>query len=84
MKHQRFSPLAEAWILFFLLGVLMINYPFTHIFNKLTLVLGVPMMVLYFLLGWPLSIAVIYFFTRSLNHGDAESADHEDRDQGES
>ncbi len=60
----------EAWILCFILGVVMLNYPFLHIFNKLTPIFGIPLLVLYFLVGWPLSILVIYLFSRTLtNHG---------------
>lgn len=77
MSEQRYRTLQEAWILCFLLGVVMINYPFTHIFNKASTILGIPLMVLYFLVGWPLSVGVIYLFTRTLtSQGDeiAQSA----------
>lgn len=66
----------EAWILCFLLGVVMINYPFIHIFNKEALFLGIPSLFLYFLIGWPLSILVIYLFSRTLNrNSDSNGAD---------
>jgi len=59
----------ETWFLFFILGVLMLNYPFIHIFNKEGMFLGIPALLFYFLLGWPLSILVIYLFSRHLgNH----------------
>lgn len=58
--------LREAWILCFFLGVVMLNYPFLQIFNKLTTVFGIPLLVLYFMLGWPISIVVIYLFCRTL------------------
>lgn len=64
------SHLREAWVLFFFLGAVMLNYPFLQIFNKTATVLGIPLLVLYFLLGWPASIAVIYLFSRRLNHQD--------------
>jgi hypothetical protein len=57
------SHLRDAWVLFFALGVIMINYPFIHIFNKDVLVFGIPLLVLYFLVGWPLSIVVVYIFS---------------------
>lgn len=66
MSEQRYRTLQEAWILCFLLGVVMINYPFTHIFNKASTIFGIPLMVLYFLIGWPLSVVVVYLFTRTL------------------
>lgn len=59
--------LREAWIFFFVLGLVMLNYPFLVIFNRLILVLNIPLSVLYFLVGWPLSIVVIYFFSRGLS-----------------
>ncbi|AMV72493.1 hypothetical protein JCM30471_10110 [Desulfuromonas carbonis] len=58
--------LREAWVLFFILGVVMLNYPFLQIFNKTTTFFGIPLLILYFLLGWPASILVIYLFSRSL------------------
>jgi hypothetical protein len=61
--------LLEAWIVFFLLGVVMINFPFIHIFNKATTVLGIPELVLYLLVGWPISILVVYFFSRHMGTG---------------
>ncbi|WP_305044359.1 hypothetical protein [Geoalkalibacter sp.] len=57
----------DAWVLFFALGVIMINFPFIHIFNKDILLFGIPLLVLYFLVGWPLSILVIYIFARMLD-----------------
>lgn len=68
MKHPpTTSHLREAWVLFFFLGVVMLNYPFLQIVNKTATILGIPLLVLYFLLGWPASIAVIYLFSRRLN-----------------
>lgn len=66
----------EAWILFFLLGIIMINYPFIHIFNKTTLVFGIPVLILYFFIGWPISILVTFCFCRFLRPEPPE----EDRD----
>lgn len=67
-KPPTTSHLREAWVLFFLLGAVMLNYPFLQVFNKTSTVLGIPLLVLYFLLGWPASIAVIYLFSRRLNN----------------
>ncbi len=80
MKDHTPPPLREAWIIFFLLGVVMLNFPFIAIFNKTTPVLGIPALVLYLLLGWPLSIVVVYFFSRRLgNNSGAEGPEDEDR-----
>lgn len=65
-KPPNTSHLREAWVLFFLLGVVMLNYPFLQIFNKTSAIFGIPLLVLYFLLGWPASIAVIFLFSRRL------------------
>ncbi len=62
-KHLR---LMESWVLFFLLGILMMNYPFIHIFNKNVQLFGVPLLFLYLMGGWAISICVIYLFIRAL------------------
>ncbi|MDW7644698.1 MAG: hypothetical protein SCI25_06610 [Desulfuromonadales bacterium] len=69
MKEHYPIQLRDAWILFFILGLVMINYPFIHIFNKETTLFGIPLLILYLLVGWPASIAVVYFFTRTLKTG---------------
>lgn len=66
MKESNPLQIREAWVLCFLLGVVMINFPFLHIFNKEITVLGIPLLFLYFALGWPFSILVIYLFCRTL------------------
>jgi len=67
--------LRETWIICFLLGIIMLNYPFIEIFNKQAYVLGMPMLVLYFMIGWPVSILVILFFTSSLRKEDSDPTD---------
>ena len=59
--HQR-----QVWLIFFFLGCIMLNFPFIQIFNRFDSILGLPLLVLYLLVGWPLSIIVIYLFSRSL------------------
>lgn len=61
--------LHEAWRLFFFLGIVLINYPFVQIFSKPLLLLGIPLLLVYFLVGWPLSIAIIYIFSRHHSQG---------------
>ena len=77
MRVRGNKPLREAWLIFFFLGIVMLNYPFLHIFNKNILVFGIPLILIYLLLGWPLSIAVIYIFSLYLGRGN----DREDKDQ---
>lgn len=67
MSNGPHPHIRDAWVLFFALGVIMINFPFIHIFNKDILLFGIPLLVLYFLVGWPLSILVIYIFARMLD-----------------
>ncbi len=66
MKNRSTLPLHEAWVIFFFLGVVMLNYPFLHIFNKEILIFGVPLLIIYLMVGWPLSIVVVYFFSVSM------------------
>jgi len=67
--------LREAWVIFFVLGLVMLNFPFLHIFNKDVQVLGVPLIVLYLLIGWPLSIVVVYLFSLLLGTESEENGD---------
>lgn len=66
--------LRESWVIFFVLGIIMLNFPFLHIFNKSDTLFGFPLLFLYFTLGWAFSIFVIYLFTLASrqptdNHG---------------
>ena len=63
MRRERKLPLKDAWAIWFLLGVVMLNYPFMEIFNKSILIFGVPLPILYFFVGWPISIFVVYLFS---------------------
>ena len=67
-KPRNTSRLRESWVLCFLLGVVMLNYPFLHIFNKPAAFFDIPVLVLYFFIGWPISIGVIYLFSRVLEY----------------
>jgi hypothetical protein len=66
MKQINREHLRDAWVLFFFLGIIMLNYPFLEIFNKTVSIMGIPLLVAYFFVGWPLSILVIFLFSRSL------------------
>jgi len=52
--------LREAWVIFFVLGNVMINFPFLRIFNQPISVIGYPVLFIYFTLGWAISIFVVY------------------------
>ncbi len=57
----------ESWVIFFILGIIMMNYPFISIFDKPTFVFHLPLLYLYLQIGWLVSILVIYLFTKA-NH----------------
>lgn len=65
MKKDDFRIL-EAWVLCFILGLVMLNFPFLQIFNKSLMFFNIPLLLLYFFIGWPISIFVIYLFTLSI------------------
>ncbi len=74
MRMGRKLPLKDAWLIMFILGVVMLNYPFLHIFNKDVLIFGIPLIILYFFIGWPFSIFVVYLFSIYLGrHSDQET-----------
>ena len=63
--------LRESWIIFFILGIIMLNFPFLHIFNKSDTLYGFPLLFLYFTVGWAVSILIIYLFTLAINQNNA-------------
>ncbi len=86
MKHldekSMLVRIRELWGAFCLLGIVMLNYPFIHIFNKPNDVAnGFPLMVLYLFVGWPISIFVIYLFSRYLVNPDAVTRSDEKKDE---
>ena len=60
------SKLRQWWWIAFVLGVLMINYPFLHIFNRPVSLRGFPLLFLYFFLGWAVSVGVIALYAWAL------------------
>ena len=70
--------LRESWVIFFIMGIIMLNFPFLHIFNKSDMLLGFPLLFIYFTVGWAVSIFVIYLFTLAVRqnsthqHGNKE------------
>ncbi len=64
--------LRQWWWIAFVLGALMINYPFLQIFNRPAQILGFPLLVLYFFLGWAASIAVIGLYVWALGRAPPE------------
>jgi len=74
------NPIKEAWVLCVVLGLIMINFPFIHIFNNSRPVFGIPGLVLYFFIGWPLSIVVIWFFVHHIGKKPRSQEDDSDDD----
>lgn len=70
--------LRESWIIFFILGIIMMNYPFLTIFNKPFTVGCVPLLYCYLMVGWVASICVIWLFTKAITSPD-ETTLPEDR-----
>jgi len=66
MKNPQGNSTKEAWILCLILGVIMINFPFIHVFNNDHLIFGIPTLVLYFFIGWPASILVTLIFAERI------------------
>lgn len=66
MPEQGRGRLRQLWVVAFVVGALMINYPFLHIFNWPSFLGGFPLLYLYFVVGWSASIAVIALYSRVL------------------
>ncbi len=82
MQESQKNSIREAWILCLILGMIMINFPFIHIFNSEQSIFGVPELVLYFFIGWPVSIAVIWFFVHCVG-GESQDSSEEIEDKSE-
>jgi hypothetical protein len=63
---QRFN-LKEAWVIFFILGIIMMNYPFINIFDVPAQLFGMPVLFEYLYYGWLVSIFVIFIFVRAID-----------------
>ena len=81
MKTTNPIRLKESWVLCFLLGLVMLNYPFIEIFNKPAFIFGIPALVIYLMVGWPISILVIFLFTRQIDVSPPPAARSSDEDQ---
>lgn len=70
--------LRDSWVIFFITGNVMLNFPFLKIFNQPITILGFPLLYLYFMIGWPVSIWVIYLFTTAIEQetGEESSKEH--------
>ena len=66
--------LKDTWVICFVLGFIMMNFPFISIFNKESRPFDIPLLYLYLLLGWVFSIFIVYLFSRAARH-DSDSED---------
>jgi len=67
--------LKEAWVIFFILGIIMMNYPFIHIFYKPRSVFGMPALFLSLYAGWAISICVVYLFVKAIDLPDGDKGE---------
>ena len=70
--------LRESWIIFFVLGAIMMNYPFISIFNKPVQIFNIPLLYLYLQIGWGVSIFVIWLFNKANDLSDTSNGSPEE------
>jgi hypothetical protein len=81
MKHKfptrvlRHLNLKETWVIFFILGIIMMNYPFVHIFDTPSRIFGMPVLFIYLFVGWLISIGVIYLFVKAISLNDEDNGE---------
>lgn len=81
MKKSDTTSTREAWILCLILGVIMLNFPFLQIFNTGRSIFGIPILIFYFFIGWPISIIVIFLFVNRLQHEEDEKDQSQDKEK---
>jgi hypothetical protein len=67
--------LKETWVIFFILGIIMMNYPFIHIFDTPIRIFGMPALFLYLFVGWLISIGVIFLFVKAISLNDEDNGE---------
>jgi len=67
--------LGESWIIFFVFGIIFLNFPFLCIFNKPDIIFGLPLLFAYFFVGWGISIFIIYLFTLAIGNSGAKKTE---------
>jgi hypothetical protein len=79
MKTPNPTSTREAWVLCLILGIIMLNFPFLQIFNTGRSILGIPILIFYFFVGWPLSILVILLFVNRLQREERDMNQDEEK-----
>jgi hypothetical protein len=67
------------WLCITIFFAVLFNYPLLQVFNRTTLIFGVPLLISFLLLGWLLFIWAIYRFSCRLPKG--RGADDTGRDE---
>lgn len=62
-----------SWLFLSILYVTLFSFPLLQVFNRNTLIFGIPLLILYLLLGWLLFIWVMYRF--ACRFGKPDNAD---------
>ena len=71
--------LKESWVIFFVAGIIAMNYPFITIFNKPATLFEIPLLFLYLIIGWSISIFVIYLYIKAIDLPNKEENKREHR-----
>ena len=79
MKEPNPTSTREAWVLCLILGVIMLNFPFLQIFNTGRSIFGIPILIFYFFIGWPISILVIFLFVNRMQNEDRDKPQSEEK-----
>jgi hypothetical protein len=65
------NKIVELWLTLFFLGLFLINYPVITIFDHPIFIFGIPILFIYLIAGWLVSIFIIYIFVKVLDkHND--------------
>lgn len=67
--------LKETWVILFILGIIMMNYPIIHIFDTPSRIFGMPALFIYLIIGWLISIGFIYLFVKAISLDDQENGE---------
>jgi hypothetical protein len=70
-----------SWLLLSILYVVLFSFPLLQVFNRHTLLFGIPLLIFYLLLGWLLFIWVIYRYSRRLGKDSEVANPGHDREQ---
>ncbi len=81
MKTPNTTSTREAWILCLILGIIMLNFPFLQIFNTDRSIFGIPILIFYFFIGWPISILVIILFVNRLQQEEDDKDESRDEEK---